>query len=227
MGETHLPVIGSEPSCLNCTTNCCFEYFVPIHNYDVWRLTRMLGLAWHQVAYAHEELQLYNYSFRLDSGERRYSLRLFRRPGGACHFLLQLPNKLQRCGVHPARPHACRQYPFRVDRESSDHVNFISHALCPAPQRAGFDQRRASMAGDVVDEAAELHLSVRAMERWDKLAMRAPPHQPRLVREYVEWVLGLYDTLNPLRVGHRSEWHEKVAQAIDNYPLPDEYSSGS
>lgn len=222
-----LPVLGSEPSCLDCATACCYEYFVPVNNYDLWRLVAGLGLSWTQVCYAAEELTLYNYSFRLDSTPRRYSMRLYRRSSGACQFLLQLPNKLQRCGIHPARPQACRQYPFRNAPKHESKVDFISHALCPAPQKDGWDRRRGTMVEDVVDEAAELELSVRAMKRWDALAEKAPPHQPRLVREFAEWILGLYATLEPLRVGARENWESLVCDAIDRYPLPADFSGGT
>lgn len=229
MSETafRLPVLGSEPSCLDCATACCYEYFVPVNNYDLWRMVTSLGLTWTQLCYAAEELALYNYSFRLDSSARRFSLRLYRRPSGACQFLLQLPNKLQRCGIHGARPQACRQYPFRNAPKHESRVDFISHAVCPAPQKAAWDTRRGEMADDVVDEAAELELSIRAMKRWDVLAEKAPPHQPRLVREYADWILGLYATLEPLRVGARAEWEPAVIAAIDAFPLPEDFSSGS
>lgn len=225
--SVRLPVLGDTPSCLDCATACCFEYFVPVNNYDLYRLVRTLGLSWTQLVYAGEELTLYTYSFRLDSGPRRFSLRLYRRPSGACQFLLQLPNKLQRCGIHPARPHACRQYPFKADVRHESRIDFISHAVCPPPQREAWEGRRATMVEEVVDEAAELELSVRAMKRWDAMAEKAPPHQPRLVREYAEWILGLYATLEPLREGPRSEWHQRVAEAIDAYPLPEDFTAGA
>lgn len=222
-----LPVLGDTPSCLDCSTACCFEYFVPIHNYDLWRLVQSLRLGWAQIVYAAEELSLYAYSFRLDSGPRRFSLRLYRRPNGACQFLLQLPNKLQRCGIHPARPHACRQYPFKSDKRGELGIDFISHAVCPAPQKAAWDGRRAEMADEVIDESRELELSVRAMKRWDSLAEKAPPHQPRLVREFAEWMLALYATLEPLRVGPRADWHERVGEAIEAFPLPEDFTGGA
>ena len=221
-----LPVVSPSP-CFGCTTRCCFEYIVPINGHDLWRLCRTLALPWSELVTVRKTPDDWAESFTLDGGTDRYAFLLRKRRDGGCAMLMSLGGDQYRCGVHDARPLACRVYPFHPAWRAPTGVDFTQHALCPPPQRARFDAARGSFADDVVDQLGERALYVRVVSRWDEAARHRPHAAPYTIDDYVRWTLALYDELAPLRTtAPRTTWQRRAEAWIAVYPLPAELTPG-
>lgn len=219
-----LPVVGDSP-CFGCGTSCCLDYVVPVNAHDVWRLCRALGLPWGALVVVQPTPSDWMESFTLDSTGRKQALHLRRRAGGACALLTSLPDGSHRCGVHAARPLACRVYPYLGDWVPGAPIRMQHDAICPPAQHRRWEAYRVIAASDVVAEVGERHLYMRALERWDEAARMRPPAQAYQVDDFLRWAFSLYDAVEEIRrrgpVGFSA-----AAERIATFPLPDESAPG-
>ena len=219
-----LPVVGDSP-CFGCTTTCCLDYVVPVNAHDVWRLARALGLSWGALVEVRPTPADYMESFTLDSSGQKRAFQLRRRAGGACALLTSLPDGSHRCGVHAARPLACRLYPYRGDWTPGAPIRVVADAVCPPERRDRYEARKVFAASDVVAEVGERHLYMRALDRWDQAARTRPPSQAYGVDDFVRWAFALYDAVEALRregpIGFAP-----AAALIAGFPLPDDSAPG-
>lgn len=100
-------------ACNGCG-RCCHHYRIQVNPYEVLRLARHLGVS----------------TGDLGSRWLEHGPYLRRREDGACVF-----QNGRLCGVHPARPLACRLYPLvrHVGADDSEHFT----TLAPVPGSAG------------------------------------------------------------------------------------------
>jgi Fe-S-cluster containining protein len=221
---TPLPLAHESP-CFGCFTPCCYSYVVPVTALDVWRLQRSFAAPWQKLVEVQSGSIDYWDSFRLDESALRWSLRLQHRPAGqACRLLVEVPGGHARCGAHEGRPLACRAYPYKIT--DAGDIAFISHAMCPPPQRRAYELAMGAMKASVENELLDLELHVQALQRWDALALTVPRAQAFVVDDYVRWMLALWDAVALLRVGARAEWEPVVVRAIDAFPLPSVAGAG-
>jgi Fe-S-cluster containining protein len=221
------PTVTGDPSpCFGCPTACCFEYVVPINGHDLWRLTRALAVPWSALVSVRTTPDDWGESFTLHRGGARHSLLLRKRAGGGCALLMTVGQD-HRCGVHEARPLACRVYPLHSAWRAPTGVDFLSHALCPPPQRARFEAQKGQLADSVVAELHERTLYLRVVARWDEAAAQQPREQPFTVDDYVRWTLLVYDALAPLRQsGPRATWQAQALALVSRMALPFEWAPG-
>jgi Fe-S-cluster containining protein len=97
--------------CAGCDVDCC-SYIVPLTVSDAHRIQQQLNLPW--TAFA----TLVPYPTRavtwpIRVGRRNFQLAI-KRKRGTCPFRMRFSG-LQRCGIHPLRPMACRLFPFLAD----------------------------------------------------------------------------------------------------------------
>lgn len=220
-------VAADAPSpCFGCTTPCCFEYVVPVNGHDLWRLVRALAVPWSALAAVRTTPDDWGESFTLHRGGPRRAFLLRQRAGGGCSLLMTV-GSAHRCGVHDARPLACRVYPLQSAWRAPTGVDFLSHALCPPPQRARFEAQKGRLADAVVADLLERALYLRVIARWDEAAAQQPPEQPFTVDDYVRWLLSLYDSLAPLRhLGPRAAWQDEAIARVSRAALPFEWAPG-
>lgn len=220
-----LPVVG-DSACFGCTTSCCLDYEVPVNAHDVWRLMRALALPWNALVRVRPTPADYMESFTLDRSGRKHALQLHRHDDGACALLTTLPDGSRRCGVHAARPLACRVYPYRGDWSPGMAVRLQHDAVCPPPQRERYQAERAAVAPAIADQVSERHLYMRALARWDEAAQtRSPAHAYR-VDDFLRWSFALYDALEPLRARRPAAFADAAESLIAAFPLPDEQAPG-
>ena len=148
-----LPVVGDSP-CFGCTTTCCLDYVVPVNAHDVWRLARALGLSWGALVEVRPTPADYMESFTLDSSGQKRAFQLRRRAGGACALLTSLPDGSHRCGVHAARPLACRLYPYRGDWTPGAPIRVVADAVCPPERRDRYEARKVFAASESSPKSA-------------------------------------------------------------------------
>lgn len=207
----HLVVLPDAP-CVGCHGRCCAEHRVPIDGFELIRLWRAVGGEWRELVDSEcHRIPLF-FGFRLDASAEHWSLFLRRHDDGACRFLVG-PAGAQRCGVHPARPGACRSYPGALD----DGRPFVSgHVVCPPERAAAWGALLARDDADIFDDLADRELWARALARWD----RAPRRAPRSFDDFVAWIGALADRIDPLRAGERGTWQLAAYACIDDFPLP-------
>lgn len=188
---------------------------MPIGGYDLYRLTRGLGLPWRAVAELEQHRNSLFEGFRLDRGSVHHSFLLRRHDSGACRFLLDLDGH-RRCGVHALRPAPCRVYPLVQGGELGEH------AVCPdgLRQRWAAAGAAGAHAETLADDTAERVLYGRVRERWDLAAMRIPVERPLDADRFIEFLDGVYGAIDPLRSGARAAWEAEAARLIDEFPLP-------
>lgn len=217
-----LPLLrDSPPPCFDCHAPCCVSYVVPITGFDLWRMTRVLGLGWRDVADVKSDQGRYWDCFRLDDSELRHGLYLRTRSTGACQFLLDLPGGHQRCGAHDGRPLACRIYPFKVTGSSQLGIELLTHAMCPPPQKALYQRDVEDARPMVTSELLERELYLVAVARWNAMAQTISHASPLAVDEFVEWLTRLYDEIAKLRSGPFESWHGPAQQLIAAFPMPE------
>ena len=224
-----LPVVDSHAAsasaCFGCTTPCCFEYVVPVNGHDLWRLTRALAVPWSSLVTVRTTPDDWAESFTLHRGGPRQAFLLRKQPNGACALLMSL-GQAHRCGVHAARPLACRVYPLHSAWRAPTGVDFLGHALCPPPQRARFEADKGALADAVLVDLQARALYLRVVERWDEAAALQPREQPFTVDDYVHWLLSAYDALPPLQRSN-AHWQEEALTQIAKLPLPFQWAPGS
>lgn len=206
-----LSVLPGAP-CDGCHGRCCVEHRVPIDGFDLVRLWRAVGGAWRDLVDLECRRNPLSFGFRLDAGAEHWSLYLRRRDDGACGFLVGPAGGL-RCGVHAARPGACRSYPGAIDDGGGAFVR--AHAICP-PERAAAWAALLGRDGAIYDDLADRELWCRALARWD-LAVRVAP---RTTDDFVAWIGALDARIENLRAGDRGAWQLAAYACIDAFPLP-------
>jgi hypothetical protein len=200
-------------TCFTCPAPCCTSYVVPILGFDLWRLARGLQLPWSEVAEARADRMTWE-SFALDGGETRLGFYLRQREAETCRFLLTLPSG-QRCGAHAWRPLACRVYPWTTTENSQLGVEIAGHAMCPAPQRAHFEQQvRVARAG-IFEELSERPLYQLAVVRWNDHVARSG--RRFTADEFAGWVLRLYDAMVAER--GKADWQLTAPGFVSGFPL--------
>ena len=209
-----LPVLDGGPTCFDCPAPCCTSYVVPLSGFDLWRMCRGMQLPWNEVAVLRSDRRSWE-GFLLDGGPERHELFLQTRENEVCRFLLTLPGGKARCGAHGSRPLACRNYPWKPSESSQLGVELIEHTLCPAQQRAWFDEHKLEARSSLHDELSERPLHLFAVSRWNELAAQAG--RDFRVDEYAGWTLALYDWLLPLR--QNGEYPSLARRAISEFPL--------
>jgi Fe-S-cluster containining protein len=171
-----LPVLDPTP-CAACRGPCCVGRPVLLTAFDVNRLTGALGVPWQELAVAGVA---FSGGFRLDATATRWSLRLRQRPDdGRC--VLAVGGEYLRCGVHAARPGACRVYPLHVGlRDDGVHVGLGNNAVCPPAAAMAWAQRAqpALVQADVDEHARYAEL----VARWE-----ATLEEKRSVDDFLEF----------------------------------------
>ena len=205
-------VVLPDAPCDGCHGRCCVEHRVPIDGFDLVRLWRAVGGAWRDLVALERRRHPLSFGFRLDAGPEHWSLSLRRRDDGACAFLVGHAGAW-RCGVHAARPGACRSYPGALDDDGAPFVR--AHAICP-PERALAWAARLERDAAIYDDLAERELWGRALARWD-LAVRVAP---RSTDDFVVWMSALDACIERLRGGDRGAWQLAAYACIDEFPLP-------
>jgi Fe-S-cluster containining protein len=212
-GSAHLVVLADAP-CDGCHGRCCAEHRVPIDGFELVRLWRAVGGPWRELVDLECHRTPLFFGFRLDAGPEHWSLFLRRHEDGACRFLVG-PVGAQRCGVHPARPGACRSYPGALDDRGPPFVS--GHAICPPERAAAWAALLQRDGGDAIyDDLADRELYARALARWD-LAVRRARHS---FEDFVAWIAALDAAIEPLRRGERGTWQLAAYAHIDAFPLP-------
>ncbi|HEX6835341.1 MAG TPA: YkgJ family cysteine cluster protein [Polyangia bacterium] len=205
-------VVLPEAPCEGCHGRCCVEHRVLIDGFDLLRLWRAVGGAWRDLVDLECRMNPLSFGFRLDAGPEHWSLYLRRHDDGACRFLVG-PADARRCGVHAARPGACRSYPVALD--DGDRPLVGRHAICP-PERAAAWDALARRDAAIYDDLADRELWGRALFRWD-LAVRI---RPRTSDDFVAWLGALDARIERLREGDRGAWQLAAYACIDDFPLP-------
>jgi uncharacterized protein len=121
--------------CAGCG-RCCHFFQIQVNPYEVLRLARHLGLT------TTDFLDRY-----LADGPY-----LRRRDDGACVFL-----EGNRCGVHPARPLACRLYPLVRHISPQDDEGFST--LPPVPESAGRFYTQGTVGAYLRQQGAEEYMA--------------------------------------------------------------------
>lgn len=219
-----LPLAAASP-CFGCTTPCCFEYVVPVSARDLWRLTRALGVPWAALVRVRPTPSYWMESFCLDSGGARWAFQLPRRPSGACGLLLSLDGA-HRCGVHAARPLACRVYPFDPGTAAAGPPALLRDAVCPPSGRARVTAEARRLAEPMAAELDARARYLRVIARWDDAARARPRAQPYTVDDFVRWTFSLYDALERLARRHPEDFAAAATALIDGFPLPSDLAPG-
>jgi Fe-S-cluster containining protein len=116
-----------DSPCAGCQARCCVGRAVTLVAADVRRLQRALGVPWGEFAAVISD----DDGFALVAGGPRYAFRLRARGDGTCVFAIDFSRE-RRCGVHEARPLACRVYPFHVALGAARPLATIGNdAACP------------------------------------------------------------------------------------------------
>lgn len=197
VGGQPLERAATDP-CAACGV-CCFAYLVPLSAFDVWRISRGLGLDASEFVVGYPCKADAEFGFQLCAGGERFELGLekrgeFRR-GSACVFLESSADGLSRCGVYAVRPSACRAYPMVAD---ADGIRLRSGALCPdgAWPEGEAEQPAWRTAWQGLREESEQQR--RIVETWNALVAREPGRHFSM-NHYLEYVLGIYDKLAAAR----------------------------
>ncbi len=133
---------------------------MPLSAFDVNRLTDLFGVPWQELAVAGVA---FSGGFPLDPGGARWNFRLRQRPNSSC--VLSVGGEHLRCAAHPARPSACRIYPFYVGlRDDGVRVGLGNNAACPPSAAIGWAELASPER--VEAEIAEHHRHEELIARW-------------------------------------------------------------
>jgi Fe-S-cluster containining protein len=157
---------------------------------------------------------------RLDGQSPRRALSLRRRESGTCGLLLELGGGYRRCGAHAFRPGACRAYPLVADHLAPLGGALAEHACCPVEGLDLYEAAIPEMLATLEDDRAEQALYLRVLERWEQLFAGRPPERAVPIGAFVDWLLGLYAAIQPLRAGERGDWQLVAYERIASWPLP-------
>jgi Fe-S-cluster containining protein len=117
--------------CQGCAADCCRHFQVVVLGWDVYRLSRDLGLppeSFIELQGAAEPDRSHQLVLDVEARERRYHRLALKKERGGCVFLLSLDGK-GRCGVYHSRPQACRTYPALIG--DSDLLTLTKREHCP------------------------------------------------------------------------------------------------
>jgi Fe-S-cluster containining protein len=106
---------------------------VPVSGYDVWRISRSLGIEPSDFVVAYPGQAVAEFGFELHAGGDRFELALEKHGpfqlGEPCVFLERQADGTSHCGIYAARPSVCRAYP--MEAQAGDAIALRPRALCP------------------------------------------------------------------------------------------------
>lgn len=183
------------PGCHDCNGACCRRYLVPVHGFDLHRLTRSQQLPVEAFARFSPTDPGSRGAFRLSRDDRSFRITLAHRDGGStCTFLLELPGGAGRCGVYPHRPDVCAVFPM----EMSAGVPVVRDDVACPPGR--WEPLDSAVWAPALDRAElEWRIYETALERWDGWVRRRAAGDPADPAMLLAWLADLYTRLDPIR----------------------------
>jgi Fe-S-cluster containining protein len=188
------PVSGSDP-CATCGA-CCYLYYVPLSGYDVWHISRSLGLDPSDFVVAYPKPPEAKYTFRLCHDGDTYELALEKQGqfqiGEPCVFLDRRDDGTSRCGIYDARPAACRVYPMDITAENAMAIR--PRALCPSGAWSDSEPEQPAWRASWRSLATQFDQYGQIVEMWNAQVAQQPDRQFSM-DHYLAYVMGVYDKL--------------------------------
>lgn len=111
--------------CAGCSECCCdMGQSILLDPYDVYRLTKNLGVTFQQLMAKHVELHV-------EDGLILPNLKMTEDNNPRCAFL----NEAGRCSIHQFRPGICRLFPLGRSYEDNKLKYFLLTDACPIPNK--------------------------------------------------------------------------------------------
>jgi Fe-S-cluster containining protein len=197
--EQALPLEDTPDPCVTCGI-CCRAYFVPLSGFDVWRMSRALGLEPSDFVAGFPRKPGAEFAFQLCADGDFYELALEKqgefRLGHPCVFLESYEGGAMRCGVYEDRPAVCRAYPMVADQDGV--ITFRPGALCPTGAWADDEPQQPSWrtAWDSLREQFDIYRQV--VNAWNAQVAQQPGREFSM-RQYLAYIVGVYDKLATAR----------------------------
>lgn len=200
-------VSDSPPPADPCATCgvCCHAYYVPLSGYDVWRISRGLGIEPGEFVVAFPKQPGATFGFQLSQDGDMYELALekqgpFER-GQPCVFLEKQPDGISRCGIYAERPAVCRSYPMKAT--PANVIAFRPGALCPSGAWPESEPLRPAWreAWDTLEQQFEGYGHVVAA--WNA-QVASHPGRVFSMDHFLAYVIGMYDKLANAKAGCRA-----------------------
>jgi Fe-S-cluster containining protein len=191
------PALSGIDPCATCGA-CCYLYYVPLSGYDVWRISRTLGLDPSEfvVAFANPPEAKYTFPFRLCHDGDPYELALEKQGpfqiGEPCVFLDRRDDGTSRCGIYDVRPAACRAYPMELTAENT--MTMRPRALCPSGAWSDCEPEQPAWRASWASLATQFDQYRQVVEMWNAQVALQPDRQFSM-DHYLAYVMGVYDKL--------------------------------
>jgi Fe-S-cluster containining protein len=192
--EQAAPHAGGDP-CATCGA-CCHAYYVPLSGYDVWRISRSLGLEPSDFVVAYPRPPGAPFGFRLEHGGETYELALEKQGpfelGQPCVFLDRLPGGVSRCRIYAERPAVCRAYPMKATAD--DVIALRPGALCPTGAWPEAEPRQPRWRAVWDDLQRQFDRYQQIVEAWNaQVALH--PGRVFSMDHYLAYLVAVYDKL--------------------------------
>ena len=175
---------------------CCHAYYVPLSGYDMWRISRRLGIEPAEFVVAFPKEPGADFGFQLCQGGDTYELVLDKQGpfqlGQPCVFLDKQPDGVSRCGIYAERPAVCRSYPMKAT--PAHVIAFRPGALCPSGAWPESEPRQPAWraAWDALEQQFDHYRYIVA--GWNAQVASHPGREFGM-DHFVAYVMGMYDKL--------------------------------